>query len=300
MRVGSLDALRTFAVALVFVHHALSLAGSEPRLSTLDVPLGRIGTALFVALAGALAALTTAPTAGEWLWRRLSRIYPAYWLVMAAVLIVAVWTGYKPVSPAQGVSQLLGLGLFTHPSELVHVATWFVSLILLLYGLTALAKHLGPDRWIAAAIAVASLAAPQLGIDAGHSAHASTYFAAYVAFRAPAEKRVAWLIAVSAAMGWAAVAVWPVWTCGAIALALIGAAIDIPFRAPAFQRVARYSYEFYLTNGPVLAAAFAVLPNRPLVAALLGLLGGAAAAVVVQRTTIGFAEPRRVAAPAIA
>ncbi|MEQ8846285.1 acyltransferase [Botrimarina sp.] len=299
-RVGGLDALRTLAVALVFVHHAWSLAGFDPYVHALGFPVGRVGTALFVALAGSLAAISTAPSPAEWLWRRLCRIYPAYWLVMLVVLVGVAWSGYKPIGPAQFISQMLGLGLFTHPDRLVHVATWFVSLILLLYCLTALAKRLGPDREIAAALAAGCAAVPLLGVDVGYSAHASTYFAAYLAFRAPPSRRGVWLAAVTVAMALAAIYVWPVWSCGAIAVGLIGAAVAAPIDAPVFRQASRYSYEFYLTNGPVLAALFAAAPRRPVLVSLIALLASAALAVALHRATIGFSAPRRQAAPAIA
>ena len=97
---GGLDALRGLAVGLVVILHAASLAG-RGNAGALATPaaVGDVGVAIFFVLSGfliyrpyAIAHAGGAPTrpAGEFWWRRVVRIFPAYWVAVVVFLLVGV------------------------------------------------------------------------------------------------------------------------------------------------------------------------------------------------------------------
>lgn len=92
MHFGGFEALRALAAVMVVVHHAGSYAG-EARAGRLAVPASVMdgGVAVFFVLSGFLiyrpfvardAEGRDAPRLGDFWWRRLLRIVPAYWLVL--------------------------------------------------------------------------------------------------------------------------------------------------------------------------------------------------------------------------
>ena len=84
-----------------------------------SLDMGQVGVAIFLGIS-ALLGSTSRRRPVPWLVQRLRRLFPAYWLVMIVSFIVAWATGYKTFTPGQVVSQMLGLGLLTHPGSLVN------------------------------------------------------------------------------------------------------------------------------------------------------------------------------------
>ena len=82
--------------------------------------MGQLGVAIFLGISALLGSTSRRPPV-PWLVQRLRRLFPAYWLVMIVSFILAWATGYKTFTPGQVVSQMLGLGLLTHPGSLVNV-----------------------------------------------------------------------------------------------------------------------------------------------------------------------------------
>lgn len=116
-RIVGLDGLRAIAAFAVFFHHVGAHSGA-----TFDGAIGRylgrldIGVPVFFALSGfllfspiAAAIIDEKPLRGavEYLWRRFSRIYPAFWV---ALILIVVFT-----------SESLGLAGGITTSLLVHI-----------------------------------------------------------------------------------------------------------------------------------------------------------------------------------
>jgi peptidoglycan/LPS O-acetylase OafA/YrhL len=281
-RSPGLDALRLAALLLVTAQHAFSLTGHLEWLTLHDVNAGTAGVALFIAISGFLAGCSRQPPA-EWLFRRLVRVYPAYWIVMAGCFVLARATGYKPFGPGQVASQMLGTGLFTHGEQLVNVPTWFISLLLACYlGLFLL--RLLPWPRIALLLAAAPLAWWEAGTDyLGRLIHFPTFFAAAaVAAICPARHRPLGL-----ALAGAAFLLRAPWSMGCFytgaTLLAVGAVLGWR-RAPLWPvPIAEYSYEYYLVHGVFLVAAVKLLPDQPAAAIALGVVLSALAALLLRR-----------------
>ena len=133
-----LDLLRLIAMVIVTLQHAIVAAASIEWTRPGGTSLGQYGVNLFCAISGFLA-FQDHRTAGDWLWRRLMRLFPAYWLIILFGFAANALLKYKPVSFQLFVLQLVGLGGFTY-GNIVNTAVWFISLILLCYALAFIAR----------------------------------------------------------------------------------------------------------------------------------------------------------------
>jgi peptidoglycan/LPS O-acetylase OafA/YrhL len=124
-------------MACVALQHVLSGPGSEPGAVLGGLTLGQLGVAGFCALSGYFSLRSGDQKTARWLLQRLDRLFVPYWISLASIFAVNWAIGYKPVSTGLVVSEFLGTGYFTHPGRLVGVHVWFISLILVCYGLAA-------------------------------------------------------------------------------------------------------------------------------------------------------------------
>src|SRR4051812_46615200 len=92
-----LDLLRLAAMALVAVQHLLSVHGLEPPGLVAGLDPGAVGVALFCALSGWLAAKRRQEVAGQWLLRRLVRVYVPLWVSLTGIFAANAVLDYKPV-----------------------------------------------------------------------------------------------------------------------------------------------------------------------------------------------------------
>jgi peptidoglycan/LPS O-acetylase OafA/YrhL len=112
-RDNSLNALRLVLAALVIVSHSWPIGGfgDDPQLG--DLNLGAWAVAGFFAISGWLITGSRLSTGlADYLWRRVLRIYPAYW-----VCLVVVAFAFAPLS------QLIGPGTFHPVDGLSYVAS---------------------------------------------------------------------------------------------------------------------------------------------------------------------------------
>jgi hypothetical protein len=133
-RVWGYDAVRLGAMGWIALRHLLSISGIENHLVS-----SYLGVGAFSTLSGFLALRSRGDSLG-WLSKRLVRIYVPYWVTLIAILTADWLFRYKPLSPGLVVSQFLGLAYFTHRGQLIGVHLWFISLILLCYGMAALIR----------------------------------------------------------------------------------------------------------------------------------------------------------------
>jgi peptidoglycan/LPS O-acetylase OafA/YrhL len=98
-----------------------------------------LGVGAFSALSGFLALRATGTPLG-WLAKRLSKIYPPYWIVLVAIITANQYFHYKSMSFGLVLSQFLGFAYFTHRGQLIGIHTWFISLLILCYGIAAIIR----------------------------------------------------------------------------------------------------------------------------------------------------------------
>lgn len=249
------DYLRLLAMACVTVQHGLSVI--ERYEWTQIAPactLGQFGVAVFCGLAGRFALddrRTIGIRPGDWMIARLIRLYPAYWAATLFAFVLALTLG-RPVTVNLFVSQMLGLGYFTHGMALVNVVSWFVSLILLCYALATLARLSPWPPLCMAGFALAALALVASGAETVLARHVLTFAAA----AALAGAGRLWLApAVAAAMVVVAITVAPALLVSGTALILIRLfEMRIWPPAPFVEMAAAYVYEYFLLHGLFLQA----------------------------------------------
>lgn len=148
---AGLDLLRILAAVLIFTQHGFSVTDLNHYNTVLGFRFGRLGTAILFVMSGFLAA-TTSRSPEAWLWRRLTRLYPAFWTVLLAGFAAAAITGRKSFDSLQVACEMAGIGFFTHGWDLVLVTTWFVSVFLAMIFLIYCARRFGHAAVIGLAI----------------------------------------------------------------------------------------------------------------------------------------------------
>jgi hypothetical protein len=138
-----LDLVRLCAMGLVAWQHVQVAEGIDPRAWLSDLDPGELGVTAFCALSGYLAGMSESVPTGAWLRRRLDRIFVPYWMALLAVLLLNLFLQHEPMTLGLVASQVAGVAHFTHPGQVVGAPFWFVTLILVCYGLAALERS-GP------------------------------------------------------------------------------------------------------------------------------------------------------------
>jgi peptidoglycan/LPS O-acetylase OafA/YrhL len=253
------DYLRLSAMACVTVQHGLSVIGRyEWTQIAPGCTLGQFGVAVFCGLAGRFALddrQVPGARPGDRIIVRLIRLYPAYWAATLFAFALALMLG-RPITAGLFVSQMLGLGYFTHGMALVNVVSWFMSLILLCYALAAAARLTPWPRLCMAAVAPAALGLAASGVETVLARHVLTFAAAAALAGAGDGADRPWLApAVGAALIIVAVTVAPALLVSGTALILIGLfEMRIWPSAPFVETTAAYVYEYFLLHGLFLQA----------------------------------------------
>jgi peptidoglycan/LPS O-acetylase OafA/YrhL len=270
---------RVVAVLLVTSQHALSVGGRIEWTSFGEFGLGRTGVALFLAISGLMAGADWREP-WPWLKQRLTRIYPAYWIAISFGFLLNWLVAYKPATLPQFVWQMFGLGVFTHRDQLVNVASWFVSFVVLLYGLAFLCRISQKPVLTAACLLILALVL-SLRYDPTMASHAANFFTAFMIGATAMETRTrfhlfAGATLVAAGLGFLVPQLWVT----AAGLGLTGGALLVNSSSSLVDWLARYSYEFYLVHGIFLvgAAKYVSLPyGTGVILGILGALMGAVA-----------------------
>jgi peptidoglycan/LPS O-acetylase OafA/YrhL len=308
------DYLRLSAMACVTVQHGLSVIGCyEWTQIAPGCTLGQFGVAVFCGLAGRFAlddrqVPGARPEArpGDWIIARLIRLYPAYWAATLFAFALALMLG-RPITAGLFVSQMLGLGYFTHGMALVNVVSWFISLILLCYALAAAARLTPRPRLCMAAFALAALMPAASGVETVLARHVLTFAAAAALAEAGAGAGRPWLtLAVGAALIIVAVTVAPALLVSGTALILIRLFEMRIWPSAAFvETTAAYVYEYFLLHGLFLQAGVKFVgPSTTGLA--VGLIACIPAVVILKRfadamaVRLRFMAGRRRPAPELA
>lgn len=291
------DYLRLAAISIITAQHGLSVIGHYDWTQVAPgCTLGQFGVAIFCALAGHFAVndrQSPGRWPGAWITARLVRLFPAYWVATVLAFALAMLMG-RPVTVGLFVSQVLGLGYFTHGMALVNVVSWFISLILLCYGLTVVAWLSPWPRHCLAAFSLCALALAISGIESDLARHVLAFTTA--ASIAGSGRRWPGLAAGTVIVV-AGVAIAPALLVSGIALLAVWL-FQLRFwpSARPVETVAAYIYEYFLLHGLFLQAGVKAL-GPTAAGLLLGVIASAPAVIALKRFADAVAAPKPVGKP---
>jgi peptidoglycan/LPS O-acetylase OafA/YrhL len=155
-RIAAFDELKGLAILLVVLYHA---GGALVWRNFLH---GDLGVDLFVILSGAGLALGGSQNqpAGTFLFQRLRRIAPAYWIVLSAYAVANFFVLERRPTPLDLGLHFLGVhGWWGDAIGLsINESFWFITLILTLYLFYAFARRLRSAEQLLLAGAILSVA----------------------------------------------------------------------------------------------------------------------------------------------
>ncbi len=276
-RIYGFDYLRCLGLAMVLYQHQMSVLGREELTTFMSISVGQIGVSIFLAISGALS-LRTEHKPKDWLFARLQTIYPAYWIAMIFAFIVNGIAGYKKVTEWQVISQLLGIGLFTHRGQLVNTPVWFVSLLLVLYFTIFVARITRSPRSVILALASASLLMVWKQVDVQLFCQASTFFVAALVFdsdRTPYLPALVSIALIAIAVQSREFAYPAIGTMAAMFAMRISSAPGI------IKVISGVSYEFYLVHGVFILGSHKIINGNIVLSIVIGLMGAGFASWVL-------------------
>ena len=130
-RLPVLDELRGLAIVLVVSYHVCGVTGF------LNYEHGELGVDIFVLLSGAVLALNHRAGEGtmKFLWRRLARLLPAYWIALTLYWQGGVHLLGRGHNPVEVISHYLCIHPWWGDRYLLSIndSFWFVGLMVMLY-----------------------------------------------------------------------------------------------------------------------------------------------------------------------
>lgn len=280
-RSAGYDSARLLAMMIVAAQHGLTVTGHYDwtRISASGLTIGQFGVAIFCALSGWFALDGFRP-AGSWLWGRLARLFPAYWLATLFAFALAIIL-HRPMTIGLFLSQMAGTGFFTHGWDLVNVVSWFISLILLCTLLAAIARSTRHPGLVMAAFAATAILLVATGTEIALSRHVLS-FALAAALR---KTGYPILLLPTGALFMTLLWLQPSFLYAFAALPVLWAAQSARALSPRLlSRAAGLCYEFFLLHGIFLAGAARVIPSTSL-AILAGLIATLPAALALHHFT---------------
>ncbi len=248
-------------MALVTIQHAAAIMGDKAWMTWRGVNVGQVGVAIFLAISGFLASHSRQP-AWTWLVQRLRRIFPTYWIVMAICFWLTWLTGYKQFDASQVISQMLGLGFFTHPDHLVNTATWFISLLLVCSLGVFVARLLKAPVLIGVASSLGLLASAFWVPDPSFVVHLFTFSMAFVVAELMPSAKVSRLLMTTGSLAVAlGISLEPLFVGAGISLIAVGLALRVTLAPRWIRDLAEVSYEYYLVHGVFLVGVLRTFPG---------------------------------------
>jgi peptidoglycan/LPS O-acetylase OafA/YrhL len=279
---AGLDLIRLVAIALVTIQHTLSLTDHDSWATWGPINVGQLGVSLFLGVSGRLS-MTGSKTPVAWLLERGRRLYPPYFIVMCVSFALTWASDYKTFGPGQVVSQMLMLGLFTHPGNLVNVPTWFMSLLLIGYLAIFLVRLSGrPTAMIWVAVGLV------LGVNALTGQRwpwfeLSTFFLAAGLGTVQVHRAVATLLMAALLLVLARWSIPLAYSSVVLALLTITGLVK---RLPLVLSVStQYIYGYYLVHGIMLAGCLVVFHAHPVPAVFVAIVAAAQLSVLLRMVT---------------
>lgn len=289
----SLDYLRIAAIVMVTIQHALSMTNHYEWTAFHGISIGQLGVGLFCSISGFLA-FTDCKPPFSWLRIRLSKLFPTYWLAMLFSFLVTWLAHVKPISLGLFVSQMLGIGFFTHGWNLVNIVSWFVSLILLCYGLAFVAKLSRHASLFLVFISVVSVTILLNRWEVDLSRHIIAFAIGGLFAQSGKNliiKTFFWLALAALSVG-ALVDVQLAYS----SLSLLALPLGISFHATAgnlTRIVAQNIYEYFLLHGIFLNGAIRFFPGPDFLKVIAGICMTLAAALLLKMTAASLRESIR-------
>lgn len=262
----------------------MSVLDLYAHTNVFGISFGQIGVALFCAISGFLAFGRGGEPVGRWFLARLQAIFPAYWLAMLFSFLVTWLFASKDFTAGQFVSQMLGLGFFTHGWQLVNVVSWFISLILLCYVVAAVARWSGQSMLVLMLTVALSawLLATRAEVDL--SRHILPFAYGGILRLLPTDRRhkvFPWLLALS--LGWW-IALGPQF--GYVAIGGMMLYLALLVRQPETKWIAKssgYIYEYFLLHGIFLVGMTRFIPSHPLLGVAIAIAISIGCALLLRR-----------------
>jgi len=282
-RFPGLDILRVLAMALITVQHALAAIDHAEWTRFMHISPGQLGVGIFCAVSGLLA-MNDRRNPPMWLWRRLQRLFPAYWIAMLFSFAVTALSGRKTFDAYQLISQMLGLGFFTHGWRLVNQVSWFISLILLCYALAFVAKIMSRPGYVIGLFTLVYVMFVLVGASIDLSQHILSFCLAGSAMCLPQRYRRAFLLG-SAAILFLFVFKTRHAEFAAASLFLTGLLYAAPWGGmPLIRKAGGSMYEYFLVHGIFFVGAGQFI-SSPVLVVVCGLAGSIAGAVALRSAT---------------
>ncbi|CAK0756791.1 Acyl_transf_3 domain-containing protein [Azospirillaceae bacterium] len=284
MKNSSVEFLRLLAMTLITAQHAASVIGAyeTTTIGPLQGCWGQFGVSVFMAISGWYSIGNDSP--GRWFVKRLMRLFPTYWIVTIFAFALAWKTG-RSFSGFQVLSQLFGLGFFTHGWNLVNVVSWYISLLLLCYAITALSRFFRRPTMILALAGGSALLLLLAHVEISLSRHVIAYCLAAAAATLGKQRllpiaaaALLTLTPFSASICYAVFGLTMLW----IALNLQTCSRWSFHRTILF--VSDYVYEYFLIHGICLVGAAKAISN-PAAAIAAAIIVAAMGAPLLRRTT---------------
>ncbi len=288
-----LDYLRIAAIVMVTIQHVFSMINHYEWTTFHGISIGQLGVGLFCSISGFLAFANHKPPV-SWLWERLFKLFPTYWLAMLFSFLVTWLAHVKTISMGLFVSQMFGIGFFTHGWNLVNIVSWFVSLILLCYGLAFVAKLSKHESLFLMTISVISVIILLNRWEVDLSRHIIAF--AIGGIFAQSGKNL-----INKTFFWLALATLSVGALGDVqlsysSLTLIALPLGISIHAVAgnlTRIVAQNIYEYFLLHGIFLNGAIRFFPGPELLKVIVGICMSLAAAILLKMTVALLMKSKR-------
>lgn len=283
-RQPGLDYLRLLAIVLVTVQHGMSVLGLYGQTDIRGISYGQLGVAIFCAISGFLAFGRPGDSVGAWLFARLKGIFPAYWVAMLFSFLVTWIFHAKDFSTWQFVSQMLGMGYFTHGWNLVNVVSWFISLILLCYLIAAVARMSGRPLVVLGTAALAAMALLVSHVEVDLSRHVLAFVLGGCLYLLPVTFRKSAILLLAIFL----LAMWFYFSTqflyAALAVPSLYISVSLPISSSLMvAHLSRYIYEYFLIHGIFLVGMVRFMPSQPFVGVIIAILMSMASAYILRR-----------------
>lgn len=240
-----------------------------------------------------LLAASSSRTPLGWLRDRLVFLLPPFWLATAFGFLAAGLAGHKRFDGFQVICQFMGIGYLTHGERMVNVATWFMTPLLCLYVIAALARLSSP-RAVFLSFSIFCLASAMFTSDRGAvvACHGLTFSMAYLIGTAPI--RLQRMLVAGAFVTMALLfGLHQNLRYGLLSFGLLFMSLGVRRRLPLAEKFSAIAYEWFLLHGLCLTMV-AVVFDHPLIVAPLAAIASIVLAValrgIVQRTRVAAAK----------